>query len=184
MSKSKESATMILDTGYNTAVSGITINTEFTYEIDLRKVLGDMYDKYDRFAICLNSIINYARISSYATTPPQPTNPTAGSSAVALIGMRGLQWVSNSLNSDTGEIALFPNAFVLGGGAPTGDGAWGNGEFKNPNCIMFNKPTNSNVSLVVGLYNPRGQAMYRGGNSAGEVRLQLNYNFSIFGIEV
>ena len=38
------------------------------------------------------------------------------------------------------------------------------------------------VTLTVALYVMRKNLPIRAGNSAGEIRLEINYNFSIFGI--
>lgn len=184
MSKSLECATMIIDTGYNTVpLGGGSISSVYTFNVDLRQILGDMYDKYDFFGICLNSVVNYAKISSYNLIPPQAPNPTFGSNGSALVGMTGLNWLHNTLNGIDSTLGLFPNAFQIGGGGATGDGAWGTGEFKYANVIMFSKPNNPYTTLTVGLYSARNSAFIRYGNSSQDVRQQLNYNFSIFGID-
>ena len=46
-------ASLVLST---TTSSNNTSRTSFTWNnIDLRMLLGDMYDKYDRFNLCLNN---------------------------------------------------------------------------------------------------------------------------------
>jgi len=184
MSRSLECATMILDTGFNTVPVGSgSISSVYSFDVDFRKILGEMFDNYDVFAISLNSVINYAKISSYNMIPAQTPNPTFGSNGSVLVGMTGLNWLHNTLNGIDLTLGLFPNAFQIGGGGATSDGLWGVGEFKYANSILFAKPNNPYTTLTVGLYSPRNQAFVRYGNSSQDVRLQLNYNFSIFGIE-
>jgi hypothetical protein len=170
---------MILDTGYLTSSIGASISTVQTFRVNLRQVLGDMYDEYDTFAICLNSVLNYAQISSYNTIP----NVGSVSSTLPVkVGMSGLNWMSSTLNGNKESLCFFPNAFVIGGAGTASDGGYGSGNFKNPNCIMFKKPPEPNVEFTVGLYSARQNGFVRGGNTSGESRIQLNYNFSIFGI--
>lgn len=184
MSKSSEYANLVLDTGYLTLpqASG-TITMLQTFKIDLKQVLGDIYNQFDTFAICLNSYAIYSQYSSYAsgTTVDPVVNLT--SNTVVKVGMTGLNWISSTLNGAKSNLCLFPNAFAIGGGQTLPDGGgYGQASFKNPNCIMFSKPPQPNVTLTVGLYNVNKNGIVRAGNSTGEVRLQINYNFSIFGI--
>jgi hypothetical protein len=170
---------MILDTGYLTSSIGASISTVRTLRVNLRQILGDMFDKYDTFLICLNSVVNYAQISSYNTIP----NVGSVSSTLPVkVGMSGFHWVSSTLNGSSESLCFFPNSFVIGGASTASDGGFGVGNFKNPNCIMFKKPPEPTVELTVGLYSARQNGFVRGGNTSGESRIQLNYNFSIFGI--
>jgi len=180
MSKSLECANMILDTGYQTSPQTTSISTVRTFNVNLRQILGDMYDQYETFAICLNSVTLYSQISTYNAL--QPSVGSFGLTATAKVGMSGLNWISSTTNGANTTLSLFPGSFEIGGGVVANDGGYGIANFKNPNCIMFSKPPQDNVSLTVGLYQTRGGGFIRAGNSAGETRLQLNYNFSIFGI--
>lgn len=181
MSKSLECANLVLDSGYLTMVQGSTIPTVQTFQINLKKALGDMYDKYDTFAICLNSVVNYAQLSTYSTGDPDVAS--LGGSSVVKVGMTGLNWMSTTLNGQKQSLVLFPNAFVIGGNSAASDGGYGSGNFKKPNCVMFKKPATPNITLTVGFYIVRKNLAIRLGNSSGEVRFEGNYNFSIFGIE-
>lgn len=179
MSKSSEYANLVLDTGYLTQTTG-TITTLRTFNIDLKKALGDIYDKYETFAICLNSYALYDQMSTYNTGDPDVA--ALGLSTTVKVGMTGLNWISSTLNGDKSTLCFFPNAFFAGGGISANDGGYGQAVFKNPNCIMFSKPPEPNVTLTVGLYVVKKNLPLRVGNSAGELRLQINYNFSVYGI--
>lgn len=184
MSKSSEYANLVLDTGYLTLpqASG-TITMLQTFKINLKQVLGDIYNQFDTFAICLNSYALYSQYSSYASGTGSDAVVNLNGNTVVKVGMTGLNWVSSTLNGNKSDLCLFPNAVAIGGGSTLPDGGgYGQASFKNPNCIMFSKPPQPNVTLTVGLYNVNKNGIVRAGNSTGEVRLQINYNFSVYGI--
>ena len=179
MSKSSEYATLVLDTGYLTQASG-SITSLQTFNVNLKQLLGDMYDEYDTFAICLNSCALYSQISTYNTGDPEVVS--LGSSTPVRVGMSGLNWLSSTMNGNKSTLLFFPNAFAIGGGISANDGGYGQAFFNNPKYIMFSKPAEPNVTLTVALYVMRKNLPMRAANSAGEIRLEINYNFSIFGI--
>lgn len=79
-------ASLVLNT-----VSGVpnTLKTSCTWSnIDLRMLLGDMYDKYDRFNLCLNTVAQ-----SYTIF-----NPSGPNDCQCLIRINGLSWLNNSYN--------------------------------------------------------------------------------------
>ena len=52
-----ESGQLILDTTKATSRTLVnTVNTILFKNVNIREVLGDMYDKYDKFKICLNGM--------------------------------------------------------------------------------------------------------------------------------
>lgn len=81
-------ASLILNTASSTNNSS---RTSFTWNnIDLRILLGDMYNKYDRFNLCLNTI-------AQGLGGDQGNNFfNAQIDALVLVRMSGLPWVNNS----------------------------------------------------------------------------------------
>lgn len=178
MSRSLEYANVCLDTGYLTSTTGVNIPTVRTYNINLKQILGDLYDEYDTFSICLNSVVNYSMVSSYVTSVG-----VVSSNVVVKVGMTGLNWMSSTMNGENSSLQLFPNGMVIGGGLTADDGGFGTANFNKPNCILFKKPPEPNVTLTVGLYFVRLNGPVLVGNSTGQIRHQCNYNFSIYGIK-
>jgi hypothetical protein len=75
-----------------TAIANAT-KTSFTWNnIDLRMLLGDMYDKYDRFNLCLNTIAS--GIAGQAGT----TFFLAAADAQVLVRVSGLPFINNTYN--------------------------------------------------------------------------------------
>lgn len=182
MSKSLEYSNFVVDTGYLTAPLGpYGVSTLKTYNINLKQVLGDIYDNYDTFSICLNSVVNYSIVSSYNTLDTSVLS--LGNNSVVKVGMTGLNWMSSTLNGTKSTLCLFPNGFIVGGNSTANDGGYGTASFKNPNCIMFKKPPQPNITITVGLYTVRKNLPIICGNSQGISAHQANYNFSIYGIE-
>jgi len=82
-------ASLVLNT-----VSGVanTKRTTCTWSnIDLRMLLGDMYNKYDRFNLCLNTIAQTLETITF----------TSANDAQCLIRINGLPWNNNSYNITT-----------------------------------------------------------------------------------
>lgn len=83
---SSQNASLVLNT-----VSGIT-NTKKTSctwsNIDLRLLLGDMYNKYDRFNLCLNTVAQGFEVISL----------NSSNDGQCLIRITGLPWANNSYN--------------------------------------------------------------------------------------
>jgi len=72
-----------------------SIKSSFTWNnINLRNLLGDMYDKYDRFNLCLNCISSAYTISALSGT----TN------SQVLIRFSGLPWVNCNYNITSSSI--------------------------------------------------------------------------------
>ena len=79
-------ASLVLST---TTSSNNTSRTSFTWNnINLRMLLGDMYDKYDRFNLCLNTISSGLSDAYFGTQ----------ADAQVLVRVSGLPWVNNSYN--------------------------------------------------------------------------------------
>ena len=89
-----------------------TINTIFTWtNINLRFLLGDMFDKYDRFMLLLQHISN---------STPTASVGTAAEDRAVLINMSGLSFLNSNYNqkfqSNSGSIILCPYMFSAAGG--------------------------------------------------------------------
>ncbi len=175
MSLSSESASVIFDSGYSELPLGSSIETVFSVNFDLRTSLGDMYDRYDTFAICLNSISFYTQLSSYSTINT-PLVGTFGANAMCNCGMTGLPWINYSTNGNLDNLALFPPTFRLGVG-------YEGNTFGKSNCLLFRKPSNSMTTITIGCYVIRMQGAVKVGNSSNNVQYSGNYNLSIFGIK-
>jgi len=81
-----------------------TINTIFTWtNINLRTLLGDMFDKYDRFMLLLQHISN---------SIPVAAQGTAADDRAVLINMSGLLFLNSNYNqkfqSNTGSVIICP----------------------------------------------------------------------------
>ena len=89
------------------------MNTSFTWtNINLRTLLGDMFDKYDRFMLLLQHISN---------SIPAAAQGTAADDRAVLINMSGLSFLNSNYNqkfqSNTGSIIVCPYLFSQSGAA-------------------------------------------------------------------
>jgi hypothetical protein len=81
-----QNASLVLST--TTSINNAS-RTSFTWNnIDLRTLLGDMYNKYDRFNLCLNTIASGISNNYLA----------AQADAQVLVRVSGLPWVNNTYN--------------------------------------------------------------------------------------
>lgn len=99
-------ASLVLST---TTSTNNAARTSFTWNnIDLRMLLGDMYDKYDRFNLCLNTIASGISNNYFGTQ----------ADAQVLVRVSGLPWVNNSYNitstraNNTGNTIIASFLFV------------------------------------------------------------------------
>jgi hypothetical protein len=96
-----ECATLLLSTGSGTTN---TLNTSCTWNnINIRTLLGPMYDKYDEFNICLNQI-SQATAASAANLGNDPNCLNVN------IVLSGLPFVNGSYNVATGHNVVSANA--------------------------------------------------------------------------
>ena len=91
-------------------------NTIFTWtNINLRTLLGDMFDKYDRFMLLLQHISNSIPIGTNAI------QGTASDDRAILINMSGLLFLNSNFNqkfqSNTGSVIVCPYLFSQSGAA-------------------------------------------------------------------
>ena len=86
-----------------------SINTIFTWtNINLRTLLGDMFDKYDRFLLLLQNISNAS---------PSATPGAAVDDRAILINMSGLSFINSNyvqkFQSNTGSVIICP--YIMSG---------------------------------------------------------------------
>lgn len=182
-----ECANVIL-TGSANGVSGSTSLLEYTFDIDLRSIMGNqMYDNYDYFGIALNSIGMYDVISSYVVATPAG-NIVAGASSVLKLRIQGLPVVKSTTNGTVNSISsgtYFPNIFTPGGTQGTGfvTTAFRLNNFPNSrkNAIMFCKPQSSNVTITLTIRNVQSlNSVFRANNSTNPLQNTTRFSFSIF----
>lgn len=149
---------------------------EFSLTIDLRNVMGnDLYDSYDNFGICLNSVATFMLISSFSAGP---TN------AVCHIGMSGLPFIKASQTGNLVNSIFFPSMFQITG-SPTENNAYRllNCIKSKQKCVNFRKPKNSIVTLTIGIYPVQNPTVAMDpGNSTNPLQFTTDFNFSIFGV--
>lgn len=177
MKLSGECANFEIDTGgtnyFNAPFTGIDMT--FTLNVDMRQVLGDLYQKYDKFLIVFNGIGMFSALSGFVSS-----NGATGlnNTAVWTLGMSGLDWINNSYNGNMNTIAYFPNRFTM----PTNNYAVTNSISNNGVC--FRRPDNPYVKLTVAPYLTRNGGYALGAQSAtsGTGGWDINYSFTIFGL--
>lgn len=182
-----ECANVIL-TGSVNGGSGAVLPLEYTFELDLRSIMGNqMYDNYDYFGITFNSVGMYNVVSSYSTTLPQGVVVSGGSSTLKL-RIQGLPVVKSTTNGKVNSISsgtYFPNLFNPGGTQGTGfvPGAFRISNFPNSrkNAIMFCKPQSSVVTITLTVRNIVSlDSVFRAGNSTNPLQNTSRFSFSIF----
>jgi len=173
MKISGECANMDLDIGTLSGTPTIDLSS-ILFNVDLKRMMGDMYDKYDKFMIIFNNVGGWSNATSYSTA-----TGTIGLTATALwsIGMTGLDWISNSYNGQESTLAFFPNKVVL----PVAN--YANNNFSNyGNGVCFRKPMNPNVVLNITPYLTRSGSSAIAVVASGTVQIDLNYSFTIYGL--
>ena len=95
---------LLMDRTTNAYGTSNSINTIFTWtNINLRTLLGDMFDKYDRFLLLLQNISNCAP----TLAPGSATNDKC-----FLINMSGLSFINSNyvqkFQSNTGSVIICP----------------------------------------------------------------------------
>lgn len=175
MKLSGECANFEVDTG-NVAYAAAFTNVDMTYNlnVDMKQVLGDLYNKYDKFMIVFNGISMWGGVTTYSTN-----NGITGltASTVWTLGMTGLNWINNSYNGNVNSIAYFPNRFTM----PITN-AYALTNSTSSNGICFRRPDNPYLTLSISPYLTRqGGIAYANNTAAGG--WDINYSFTIFGLE-
>lgn len=176
MKLSGESANVEFDTGIITIPASGTYPLFLTQAVNMRTILGDMFDKYEKFLIVFNSL--GATSTGTGLTYSAGTITGQGNTVTWTLGMFGdLQFISNSVNGQLSNIAYFPTRFTL----PVVGSV-----IANSSCtagITFAKPKNDVVTLTMAPYLIRGGgagiAVSPAGNST---TIDVNLNFTVYGL--
>lgn len=174
MRLSAETANLEFDTLNQTINSGDAIPLQVSQEVEWRTLLGDMYDRYNKFLIVFNSFGGYTGANMQYTG--------SGGSIQTLVWTCGItsdiQFLSNTVNGQVSNIAYFPTRFTLP--------AVNNYSLINStvnNGIVFQKPYNSRSQLTVSVYAVRnGTQCILGVSGAGSSTYDYNFSFSIYGL--
>ncbi len=168
-------------------------NTEksltYSTSINLKNILGDMYDKYNKFVIIFNGL-------GYWTNTPAPSGTSPNviggynsggarnvtSVGVYYLGISGLDIINNSSkNGDLSNIGFFPGRFAL-----ITANYYSLNLTNTSNGIMFNKPSNPNVNITLPIYNVRTNVetsiAISGTSSTTAILFDMNLSFTIYGI--
>jgi hypothetical protein len=152
--------------------TGIISNNRHTitwFNVNIRNILGPMFDKYDRFNLCLNS---YAQ-SATGSTPLASQNE-----ALCHIYFSGLPFTS-TYNQDNG---IFSNSIIfrqiiLMAVANSVD----HEQFSDKTFFTFSK-TCDNVNITIDLKKV-STGLYPNYSSVDQLHGHMVFNFSIYGVE-
>lgn len=96
-----QNASLVLSTNNGTSNAAKTSTT--WYNINLRTLLGDMYDKYDLFNLCLNTIATGVSTANFNT---------AAQDLQTLIRINGLPFINNTYNINGTNNANTSNCII------------------------------------------------------------------------
>ena len=130
------------------------IKTQATWNnINLRLVLGDMYDKYDKFNLMLNSVSNGFTGAAYGNNDYNQV----------LLKMSGLNWINANYDFKSGSTT---NQAVLGAYTLAGSASGTNStQYTGQNILTFNKQQD-NVNITVGMYYVSSDTIYTAGGAS------------------
>lgn len=112
MKISGESANLEFDTGPMTIPANQSRSLFIIQSFNIRNVLGDMFDKYDKFLMVFNSIGANAN-SNLANTYTGGTVVAQTNTSIWTTGIFGdLQFVCNSVNGQLSNIGYFPPRYT------------------------------------------------------------------------
>lgn len=183
-----ECANVIL-TGSQGGPAGSSLPFQYTFNLDLRSVMGNqMYDNYDYFGICLNSIGFYSVISGYVVDLFAGGTLQSPGGAALKLRIQGLPVVDVTTNGTMNSISTgtyFPSVFTPGGAQGTGLvlSAFRLNNFPNPrkNVIMFSKPQSSFVTITLSVRNTADlRGVLRMNNTTNPLQNTSRFCFSIF----
>lgn len=175
-----ENASLVLRTADLPAGSSTTLgscdafNTSFTWNnINMRTLLGTMYDKYDTFNLCLSSITTEIAVGSFGYGLID---------RIAVINVGGLPFVNNTYNTglkcNTTTAVLGTFTFVANQSTSQ--------FFYSSNVATFGKNQDvCNISINYTRIIPNGAGTYVTQNSATAANVFPNvvFIFDIFGID-
>lgn len=169
MRLSGETANLEFDSGNVVFPQNTPTSVAITASLNLRTALGDMYNKYNKFLMVLNSFGGFA--GAVVTYTSQ------GSPAIATIGISGdLPFISNSLNGQISSVAYFPLRFTL----PSNGYNSTNSTIQNG--VVFQKPANDVAEVTITPYLVRGGAIALINCASANSIYDFNYSFTIYGL--
>lgn len=182
MNRSGECANFHMQTTFKIPINTNTaIPVLPTYKMDMRDVLGSMYNKYDKFLLILNSI-SYQNASSDGVSSPITFtyigngDGPVGNNTITTIGISGLNLFSNTNNIQS--IGIFPNKHKLStNNGPNYD------NFTSSNGITFMKSQPA-ITIQMQFYdisyfaNPIGAK----NTSATDDNIYYSFSFTIYGL--
>ena len=177
MRLSAESANLEIETGQTVVLADVVYPFAVTNTVNLRTVLGDMYDKYNKFYIVFNSYGGFSGnvALSYTTAT---TNASGQTSFVWTLGMSGdLRFLSNAVNGQLSTIGYFPPRFTL----PVNGYSFLNAPQSN-NGLVFQKPNNEIVQITLSPYQIRGGLPANLVCTGTTSIYDFNFNFTIYGL--
>lgn len=179
MRLSGECANFEIDTGLNVIVGAFTDQPiAYNVNVNMRQVLGDMFDRYDKFLMVFNSIGMWGGLTSYTTAATGTTLFT--NTAVWTLGVSGLDWQNSTYNGTISNVAYFPNRFTM---PITSNYTASNSSTSNG--VVFRRPDNPFVTLSASPYLTRqgGPALANMTTTTGNNGWDINYSFTIYGLE-
>lgn len=169
MRLSGETANLEFDSGNVSFLQNTPTSVDLTTTLNLRTALGDMYNKYNKFLMVLNSFGGFA--GSVVTYTGQ------GSPVTATVGITGdIPFLSNSLNGQISTVAYFPLRFILPNNGYTSTNS------TIQNGIVFQKPANEVATVTLTPYLVRGGAIALINSANSNSLYDFNYSFTIYGL--
>lgn len=172
MKLSSECAILELDSLLVTVPLNTTQIVEVASDVNLRIVLGDMYNKYNKFLIVLNSFGGYC-------TLPNGGGYNGGNNVVSTpysVVMAGLPFTQNSYNGQLQTSAIFPAKVTLP--------VFGNSVTNSPvqRGVVFTKPGYEQTRLVCNFYATRSNTIATIVTTNAQYSYDFNLNFAIYGL--
>jgi hypothetical protein len=180
MELSANLANLIFTYNVTTPNAGIA-TSEFSRTINLRNIIGSQeYDKSEFFEMSFN---NYSASNFLETIFTNEIGALSSSNALKL-GVSGLPFVSNSLNGQVSNFALFSQVFQATGHPSALNSTFRGNNFPYPRqrSIKFRKPANPEVTLTFAFYTVRGPSgivFFRTGTAGTPVNVSQVLCFSI-----
>ena len=141
MKLSGECANFEIETGQVAIIANIVYPFVITNTVNMRTVLGDMYNKYNKFYIVFNS---YAGFTGSNTISYTTLNTTGTGAFIWTLGMSGdLRFISNTVNGQITSVGYFPLRFTL----PINGYGFLNGT--TTNGLVFERPNNETVTITL-----------------------------------
>ena len=141
------------------------------YNVDMQNILGEMYNRYDQFNICLNSFAMSSQASSTTLSPDART---------LYIKLRGLQWTT-SFNGYTQTPDVILNTVKI---STTASDSFVS-SFNSPQYYTFTK-SSGKVNMTIQLHSVDtddfDDILYPLTNS-NQLLGQMTFLFNIYGVE-